>query len=153
MKLNSLRALSVDQWRWAFSAYFRLWLVQLCIKFGSSSWLMTKIELAGCKDQILTNNTESQISKELDRAVEMFESIRLAARCQFWDTDCLPRSIVLADMLNGSTAVTAIVILGVSKQEHGLSLASHAWVELNGQIVAEPEEVTTNFSRVKTEVP
>ena len=150
MKLNNLRTLSFDQWRWAFSAYFRLWLVQLCIKFRSSVWLMTKIELGGSKDQAKMSNIEPQSSKELGRAVEMFESIRLAARCHFLDTDCLPRSIVLAEMLNRSAAVSAVVILGVNKQEDGLSLASHAWVELNGQIVAEPEEVTTNFSRVKS---
>ncbi len=151
MKLISLTTLSFDQWRWICSAYFRLWKVQVCIKVGSPSWLMSRVELTQTNGQVQINNhTESQVSKELDRAVEMFESVRLAARCHFWNTDCLPRSIVLADMLNRHSALTAVVILGVNKLEKGLNLASHAWVELNGQIVGEPEKVREDFNKIKT---
>lgn len=75
----------------------------------------------------------------------MHESVRLAARLHFFAAACLPRSIVLADMLR-ARGFNAAVLLGVTKVD--TRLASHAWVEVNGVMVAEPENVELDFRRV-----
>lgn len=75
----------------------------------------------------------------------MHEAVRLAARLHVLSAACLPRSIVLADMLQ-SRGHPANVLLGVAKS--GQALSSHAWVEVDGFLVAEPESVEQDFTRV-----
>lgn len=79
--------------------------------------------------------------------MEMHESVRLAARLLPGHAACLPRSIVLSDMLR-RRGYAARVVLGVNKA-HG-ELSSHAWVEVAGVMVGEPETVGAEFSRLKS---
>jgi len=146
-KILLFQQLRSRQWACLWSAYWRLWPVLLRIKFkqflGGSDWLKKKITLVqnqpdnGASD---SNGLSSIAAKQLH------ESVRLAARLHFMKAECLPKSIVLADMLCASGMV-ANVVIGVSKQ--GAVLASHAWVELDGKIVAEPESIQHEFTTLK----
>lgn len=142
VKVSVFKRLSAMQWRWLFEAYFRLYLVQLRIKLQSSKWLRSK--LTGPTEQVGLDSI-AELKPLFTKAKLMHESVRLAARCHFWPTDCLPRSIVLMDMLNESRVVAQLKI-GVYKKSD--AIASHAWVEIAGQMVAEPESVSQQFNAI-----
>lgn len=105
------------------------------IKLKQQSWLRSKISLV--RDLPHESNPI-----QANYILDMHEAIRLAARLHFLPAACLPRSIVLADMLR-ARGVEADVFLGVAK--HKERLLSHAWVAVNGQMVAEPESVQEDF--------
>jgi len=142
MKTELIQGFSVNQLVWMWCAYWRLIGVKLRIQFRQQGWLKSKITLAKAESA-----PKSAWSLPIQPVVEaMHESVRLAARCQIWKATCLPRSIVLADML-ARKGINAAVILGVNK--NGSALASHAWVEVNGVMVCEPESVSGEFLQVK----
>lgn len=140
-KHNSFQQLSIRQWGWLWRAYWRLWPVLLRIKFkllfGDTNWLEKKLMIA-------QNQAKNGVADSV--AVGMHESVRLAARLHFLGAECLPKSIVLADMLC-ARGLSAIVVIGVSKKNAVLN--SHAWVELNGLMVAEPASVQQDFIALK----
>jgi hypothetical protein len=55
---------------------------------------------------------------------------------------CLPRSLALQRML-ARRGIAARVAIGVRKQ--GGSVAAHAWVEVGGEAVGEPEAIAERF--------
>ena len=133
-KFDLFQSLSVNQCHWIWSAYWRLWPTLLRIKFSQVSWLKKQIEFSRVKEPIAA--TDSAM------ALGIHEAVRLAARLHFLPAECLPRSLVLAAMLNkrgGSSSVR----IGVAKTENGI--ASHAWVELDGKMVGEAESVGNDF--------
>ena len=161
--LSILKYLTLAQWGWLWSAYWRLWVVQVRIKWGKSGWWLTKVQFAdsGASENLLNDKTGSNDNlngncsnsnhseKESDH---LFELVRLAARMHLWQTACLPKSIVLADMLNAKSATNrALVLLGVqhlSTDKTDPSIASHAWVELDGRVVGEAENITEQFTQI-----
>lgn len=141
MKIELIQELSVEQLGWAWCAYWRLIGVKLRIQLKQQAWLKSKITLAKAESA-----PKSTWSLPVQSVVEsMHVSVQAAARVQFWQATCLPRSIVLADMLV-KKGINAAVILGVNKNGH--ALASHAWVEVNGVMVCEPESVSGEFLKV-----
>lgn len=88
--------------------------------------------------------------EQLAIAEQIKEAVRLAARCHFWRTACLPQSLVLAELLQ-QRGLAAAVKLGVQKPagDSG-ALASHAWVEVDGVLVGEPESVAEDFSQLSS---
>jgi len=82
-------------------------------------------------------------------AVSWHESVRLAARLPLWKTEnipaCLPKALALHSILRARD-LSPVLSLGVSKR--GRQLASHAWVELYGQMIGEPDNVADDFVRV-----
>ena len=110
LKTKSFQELSVDQWCWMWSAYWRLWPVLLRIKFkqlfNGMQWVTSKITIAD--GQVARRSSNSDV------ALKMHESVRLAARLHFYDAECLAKSIVLADMLN-ARRLTASVLLVLTK--------------------------------------
>jgi hypothetical protein len=134
-KFVYFQSLSADQRRWVWSAYWRLWPTLLRIKFSQADWLKKQIEFSSVQDSIPKTNSV--------KALDMYESVRLAARLHFMSAECLPRSLVLAAMLN-SHGCSAIVRIGVAKANHGI--ASHAWVEIDGNMVGEVESVSSDFT-------
>lgn len=114
-------------------------MVLLRIKFKQSKWLATKINFS-TQESTPSGSAEPWF-------LEMHESVRLAARLLPGRVACLPRSIVLSDMLR-RRGHAANVVLGVNKA--GGTLSSHAWVEVAGAMVGEPETVGAEFSRLKS---
>lgn len=142
MKTELIQELSFKQLWWVWCAYWRLVGVKLRIQLRQQSWLKSKITLAKAESA-----PKSGWSLPVQPLIEsMHESVRVAARCHFWQATCLPRAIVLADMLVKKD-INAAVILGVNK--NGSALASHAWVEVNGVMVCEPESITGEFLKVQ----
>ena len=131
---KSFHRLSAKQWWWLLCAYARLIVVHLRIKFKQHSWLRQKLT-------VFADQSVMPASQDL-MSLDLHESVRLAARLQLWPADCLPRSIVLADMLT-SRGRPAKVNLGVAK--HGDVIISHAWVEVDGCMVGEPQSVIDEF--------
>lgn len=133
--------LTASQWFWALEAYLRLWLVRARLQLKKPASLGTILCLSEPPDGL------NDAGDSYPVAVAMHEAVRLAARCHIGKTDCLPRSIVLADMLRRRSQ-NAHIMLGVAKQ--GNSISSHAWVEIDGKMIAEPETVKSDFSKLMT---
>jgi len=138
LKYKSFQQLSFNQWGWLWVAYWRLWPVLMRIKFKQGSWLKEKLDLSP--------SPLASIPGADNRFESMHESVRLAARLHFSKAACLPRSIVLADMLR-ARGIEARVRLGVGRDEG--SLASHAWVEVDGHPIIEPQSIATDFTRIQ----
>ena len=136
-KLKLIQSLSVDDWLWVIEAYLRLWPVLLRIKLKQRSWLKNQF--------IKTDSVKGHVSIDRSRLLRMFEAVRLASRAHFFKAECLPRSIVLSKMLR-ARGYQASTIIGIAKEDH--SLASHAWVEVNGQMIGEPGSVARDFTRL-----
>jgi hypothetical protein len=109
--------------------------------FNGNRWLARKLTVV----QNLPNNRTIDSSGDSSLAAQMHESVRLAARLQFLAAECLPKSIVLAEMLI-ARGVQASVIIGVSKK--GGKFCSHAWVEVDGKMISEPESVRDDFTQI-----
>ncbi|NND00586.1 MAG: lasso peptide biosynthesis B2 protein [Gammaproteobacteria bacterium] len=150
MQLQAVKKLSFSQWCRLIEAYWRLWPVLLKIRFGRTAWLIDKLEFA----RQAVDLPKTSLPPLLDGMTRsMHEAVRLAARCHFWHTACLPRSLVLADMLN-RRGLEASVRIGVSRSTGAdSSLASHAWVEVQGCIVGEPETISEQFTRIVGKTP
>jgi len=138
MKKSTIINLSLSQWWWVFEAYWRLWWVHLRTKMRrgsvSNHWLRTRLA-------VVSEPSKAQPG-QLKKAILMHEAVRLASRLHWIEMACLPRSIVLVDMLNSKERI-AMIKLGVNKQHD--KLVSHAWVEVGGVMVAEPESVADDF--------
>ena len=164
MNLSAFSKLHRRQYYWLFLAYWRLWLVQIKLKFAGSTWLAKQLHFGQVDDKVSEEaKTAPKISDgQLTVAKQMHESVRLAARCHLWQAACLPRSIVLADMLNagygesGQSATNAFHLGKPARVRVGVQqvltdkphFASHAWVELRGEMVAEPASLTGQFKKV-----
>lgn len=99
-----------------------------------------------------------------DQVAASIESARravaVAAKVLPVKSHCLPRSLALAELLSGIKGVeSALVRIGVRKldlepdstdlSQNAFQLLSHAWVEVNGVAVCEPEVVGSEFSTLK----
>jgi hypothetical protein len=76
------------------------------------------------------------------RAAEIAHAVASAAAHHLWPMRCLPRSLALSDLLRG-LGVAARVRIGV--RNHPGALAAHAWVEVAGVAVGEPEAIEDRF--------
>ncbi len=119
----------------------RLFLIRIRVRFMAPDWLNKKIQFSE-KKMYQSMAADRGIPNSV---IAMHESVRLAARLQPGRVECLPRSLALADMLQ-TRGMSGKVVIGVAKQ--GDQFASHAWVELDGSMVAEPEHVAIGFNRL-----
>lgn len=139
-KIKLIQSLSADQWRWVWSAYWLLWPTLLRIKYSPAGWLRQKIELSTSTERVV--QTESLVAND------MYDAVRFAARLHFIKADCLPKSLVLVQMLTRRHKA-ALLRIGVAKTAQGIS--SHAWVELDGKMIGEPGNVGEDFTALKKE--
>jgi hypothetical protein len=141
LKYQSFQKLSLLQLGWLWCAYWRLWPVLLRIKFkqffDGNRWLARKLT-------VVPSRPTGRVA-DSSLAAQIHESVRLASRLHFLDAECLPRSIVLTEMLI-ARGIQASVVIGVSKK--GGQFSSHAWVEVDGIMVAEPESVKGDFAKI-----
>lgn len=158
-KIKAIQYLSISQWGALWGGYWRLWPMVLRIKFKQfskdTSWITKKITFVHDETLNRSNSVASQYKTaqggapesddQLEIAKQLYESVRLAARLHFLPAHCLPRSLVLANMLEARN-IEAHVYIGVSKKSNGF--ASHAWIEVCEQMIAEPEAVGRDFTRL-----
>jgi len=76
------------------------------------------------------------LAKQLQRLVSM------AGRLQVSATTCLSRAIALHKML-ARRGIQSRVCIGVSKSQ--TDVQAHAWVDMEGQAIGEPEDITARF--------
>lgn len=137
-KLINVKKLSLQQWRWLIVAYWKLLWVQFRLLRAKGS-VHHLIQGKNVKQHHLSQMNVQRVAEQ------MFESIRLAARCHLWQPACLPRSLVLVDMLK-KYEIEAELKIGVSKEEQ--SFASHAWVEIAGEVVGEINQIKEKFVKI-----
>ncbi|NND81264.1 MAG: lasso peptide biosynthesis B2 protein [Gammaproteobacteria bacterium] len=141
MNTTAIKNLSAAEWLWLVEGYARLCWVRACLRWAGDQWLKSRLQ----STNIAPDDAADVVGLPQRKYAGMHESIRLAARLQGSSVACLPRSLVLAAMLQ-RRGCAARTVLGVAKNETGI--ASHAWVEVNGQPVSEPEQVSQDFARV-----
>jgi len=155
INLGAFKQLTLAQWGWLWAAYWRLWWVQIKIKWGESGRWLANVQLADhAQSMPLSNDKSGQHNFSIKQSDQLFELVRLAARMHLWQTACLPKSIVLADMLNAKLGERrASVVVGVQRTDSDKSdrsIASHAWVELDGRVVGEPASITEQFTQISS---
>lgn len=125
-------------------AIYRLSSVSAQLKYRSIDWFWEK-----CHEKVAleigVETKEQIIAEQLKVANNVHESIRLASRLLPFSCECVPRSIVLRDMLR-EKGITAQIIIGVNKAN--LSLQSHAWVEVHDRVIGEREDLKTTFKSI-----
>ena len=138
---SAVKKLSLRQWVWIFSAWWRLWWAKIRLKWSHPDWLTSKLA---------RQRLEAPDRVHINTAQRLHESVRLAARLHPGSTDCLPKSLVLQSMLN-ERSIDAQLCLGVSKEApgHAASFASHAWVEIGDQPICEPPTLHEQFRVVE----
>lgn len=65
-----------------------------------------------------------------------------AAAHHLWPMTCLPRALALRRML-ARRGIAATLRIGVRRA--GASLAAHAWIEVSGNAIGEPEAIEERF--------
>jgi hypothetical protein len=75
--------------------------------------------------------------------VAVAAAVASAAAHHAWTMRCLPRSLALLRMLD-RRGVPAALRIGVRKR--GEQVAAHAWVEVGGVALGEPEDVEKRFA-------
>ena len=139
--LKKMKQMGFMQWVWLVEAFSRMVVVRLRIRFSQAGWLNRQLQFSQAPVE-----TQAEINETIPQDfIDMHESVRLAARLQPGEAACLPRSLVLAQMLKWREH-DAMVVIGVAKQ--GGQLASHAWVEVDSRIIGEPEQVKQDFKRL-----
>ena len=128
-----LKTLSMQQKTWFLIAIYKLLHVSFLLRIFGFKWLKSKIE-TGVKGELH--------SQSIETAKNMHESIRLAARCLPFKLECLPKSLVLVDMLQ-QRDIPAELKLGITSSEK--SLQGHAWVSVSGNKIAEPDDMDEKF--------
>ena len=83
-------------------------------------------------------------TSEFDFALDLHRLVHLASRLHLLSMTCLPRSFTLSRMLNRRGIPTQVQI-GATKTVQGIQ--AHAWLEVNGQQVGEPEDVPERFQK------
>lgn len=142
--LKHYARLSLRQ-KWDFCrVLYRLSLMVVQIKFRSIDWFWVK---KGGSDVIISENQINSEKRQANVQVanELHETIRLASRLLPFSCECVPRSLVLRDMLQ-KKGVVATVYIGVNKVD--ANLQSHAWVEVYGDAIGENSDVKSLFKPI-----
>jgi hypothetical protein len=82
-------------------------------------------------------------SEALQWAHNRQKVVSLAGRLHLLSMTCLPRAITLRWMLSRH-AIPAELRIGVNKAS--TRMVAHAWVEVEGEAIGEPEDITERFS-------
>jgi Transglutaminase-like superfamily len=85
----------------------------------------------------------------LDGARGIATKLDLAARHLFFRTNCLERSLALRWLLR-RRGITAVLRIGARKESERFE--AHAWIELNGVVLNDPDEAHLHFAPFKGQV-
>lgn len=136
-KARTARGLSRRDW-WVI-AKARFWMFVTWFGLRLAGFERTRRMLAG---QPPARGGQVEVTdEELQRLVFL---VRIAARAGFTRHTCLPRSLVLQRFLV-HRGLPAVLRIGVRGGGEGNQIAGHAWVEVHGKAVGEPEDVAARF--------
>ena len=133
-KLQIARELSLTDWLKLGEAWFTLLWFYVAIRLTSFERL----------NQVIRSKRTSSHPERLVFARYLQRMVHLASRLHLLSMTCLPRALALHWMLV-RRGIPAQVQIGVTKTAQGIQ--AHAWLEVDGQQVGEPEHVTERFQR------
>lgn len=84
----------------------------------------------------------------ISRALKMAEVVEVAARRRLVNATCLRRSLVLWYLLR-QEGIDSNLRFGVRKE--ATKIMGHAWVEINGSVINDDENVIKQFTRMDLE--
>ncbi len=123
-------------WRdWWVIARARFWMAVSWFGLRLAGFERTRRWLAGRPPAAAAEVSPEQVQR-------LVFLIGVAARAGFTRHTCLPRSLVLQRFLV-HRGLPAVLRIGVRRE--GGQIAGHAWVEVAGQAVGEPEDVQARF--------
>jgi hypothetical protein len=94
------------------------------------------------KFSLRTNNKTMDQADALTFAWGRQRLVSMAARLHLLSMTCLPRALTMRWMLGRKGIITQLCI-GINRSPTGM--LAHSWVELAGQAVGEPEDITERF--------
>lgn len=117
-----------ERWRW-LEAWWSIIVAEIGLRTASRKLLRRALDVEdGREDPSL--------------AMPIAQSVTSAAAHHLWTVTCLPRALALWRMLR-RRGIPARVRIGVRRDE--TTLAAHAWVEVGGRPVGEPEAIDQRF--------
>jgi hypothetical protein len=134
-KLQTASQLSSDDWLGLLEAWWVLLGYSLAIRL---------VKFDRLKKFSLRNNNKRMIQADgLAFAWGRQRLVSMAARLHLLSMTCLPRALTLHWIL-GRQGITTQLCIGINKSSTGM--LAHAWVELGGQAIGEPEDITERFA-------
>lgn len=133
-KLQIAHELSLIDWLRLGEAWLALFWFYVAIR-------VSNFETLNHSPNLKANST---VTLSLSLAHNLQRLVYLASRLHLLPMTCLPRTFALRRMLIWR-GIPAKVQIGVTKGEQGIH--AHAWLEVDGQQVGEPEDVTERFQR------
>ncbi len=138
-KLRLASQLSILDWLILLEAWgsvLGFWLALRWMSFNALS-----------ESRFLLPSKKAAISTSLDFMQHLYRLVAWAAHLHIFSMACLEKSLTLHWMLQ-RRGINAQIKIGANKISEGIS--AHAWVEVNGQVVGEPEDVITNFKVLRS---
>lgn len=134
-KLKTARQLSPDDWLGLLEAWWVLLGFYLAIRWVKFDRLK--------KFSLRTNNKTIVQVDALTLAWGRQRLVSVAARLHALSMTCLPRALTLRWIL-GRQGIPTQLCIGINRSSAGM--LAHAWVELDGQAIGEPEDITERFA-------
>lgn len=125
-----------------------LWMSTLLIKFVRLHPLIQGI------DRLLPTPNHAADDHPLAQAEHIAALFVAVANLYPMPTTCLPRAVALWWLLR-CARLDARIVLGAQpvRQHRHSSIAAHAWVEVRGQVVGDPQQTHTAYSTILTTLP
>jgi uncharacterized membrane protein (UPF0136 family) len=134
-KLLVARGLSLRDWFVLAEAWWVLLGYSLALHLVSYQRLESSLKLVA--GNLVDSTNSLAVAYRLERLVW------LASRLHLLSITCLLRAFTLRWMLR-RRGIPADLRIGVNRSRIGIH--AHAWVDVNGQAVGEPEDITDRFS-------
>jgi hypothetical protein len=138
-RLRVARTLTLTDWLAISEAWWTMLWFYVLIRTTSFERLNRPIVL---KHNSTPNN-------KTDLALHLQRLVHYTARMHLLAMTCLPRAFTLRHMLE-RRGISARVQIGVTRSPHGFH--AHAWLEVDGQQVGEPEDITERFQKLNLPV-
>lgn len=134
-KLRIVNQLSLSDWLVLLEAWWLLPVFTLLLRFASYGRLSTVAQ------KRFTGKTHT--IAETNTAQHLGWLVSLSSRLHVFHFTCLVRAITLSWML-GQRGIQSRVSIGANKSIG--AIGAHAWVEVHGQAIGEPEDIAQRFA-------
>jgi hypothetical protein len=136
-KLRKATGFDAAFWRTLAEAY--LWVTTAWLGLRLVGYLRLKTALADARVGRVRPYDRSELG-------ELAEAVDVAARNHLLSITCLPRSLALCRLAR-ARGFPAEIQFGVARR--GAGFRAHAWVEVDGHIVGDRQDVDIEFARLE----
>ena len=133
-KAQIARQLTLSNWFSLFEAWWVLLFFYLALRWKSYERLS--------KNDLFTRDELSNSASQLEFAQQLGRLVTLASRLYLLPMTCLVRALTLHWML-ARRGLSVQLRIGANKSLDGLH--AHAWVEIQGEVIGESEDVSERF--------